>query len=112
MWLATLLLALAAFQTYLFSSVIRCSMYISKPGESDESTATSQKQPKRAAHVQWSTQNPSVAQVDETTTTPRPLEWATGKPIQSESVDESRGQSPSRASQQRRRSDTSRKVPC
>ncbi|KAK6027415.1 hypothetical protein OSTOST_06553, partial [Ostertagia ostertagi] len=83
-----------------------------KPGESDESTATSQKQPKRAAHVQWSTQNPSVAQVDETTTTPRPLEWATGKPIQSESVDESRGsrgQSPSRASQQRRRSDTSRK---
>ncbi|XGW03526.1 hypothetical protein V3C99_015032 [Haemonchus contortus] len=29
MWLATLLLALAAFQTYLFSSVIRCSMYIS-----------------------------------------------------------------------------------
>ncbi|VDM82155.1 unnamed protein product, partial [Strongylus vulgaris] len=30
MWLATLLLSLAAFQTYLFSAVIRCSMYISK----------------------------------------------------------------------------------
>ncbi|KAL6742214.1 hypothetical protein Aduo_015386 [Ancylostoma duodenale] len=30
MWLATLLLALATFQTYLFSAVIRCSMYISK----------------------------------------------------------------------------------
>ncbi|KIH61381.1 hypothetical protein ANCDUO_08348, partial [Ancylostoma duodenale] len=29
MWLATLLLALATFQTYLFSAVIRCSMYIS-----------------------------------------------------------------------------------
>ncbi|ETN69135.1 hypothetical protein NECAME_05352 [Necator americanus] len=29
MWLATLLVALALFQTYLFSAVIRCSMYIS-----------------------------------------------------------------------------------
>ncbi|CAJ0589846.1 unnamed protein product [Cylicocyclus nassatus] len=30
MWLATLLLSLAAFQTYLFSAVIRCSMYLSR----------------------------------------------------------------------------------
>ncbi|WKY08843.1 hypothetical protein Q1695_001764 [Nippostrongylus brasiliensis] len=29
MWLATLLIVLALFQTYLFSAVIRCSMYIS-----------------------------------------------------------------------------------
>ncbi|KAJ1351359.1 hypothetical protein KIN20_007351 [Parelaphostrongylus tenuis] len=29
MWLATLLLALSGFQSYLFSAVIRCSMYIS-----------------------------------------------------------------------------------
>ncbi|PIO75225.1 hypothetical protein TELCIR_02735 [Teladorsagia circumcincta] len=81
-----------------------------KPEDGAESTVTLQKQPKKVAHVQWSTQNPSLAQVDETTTTPRSLEWATGKPItQSGSVDESRGQSPSRPSQQRRRSDTSRK---
>ncbi|CAJ0928091.1 unnamed protein product, partial [Mesorhabditis belari] len=30
MWLASLLLLLAAFQTYLFTSVVRCSLYLSK----------------------------------------------------------------------------------
>ncbi|KAK5979451.1 hypothetical protein GCK32_007164 [Trichostrongylus colubriformis] len=147
MWLAILLLALTAFQTYLFSSVIRCSMYISriederrrralafdrcservriakekgiyqaatldesseKKAQDLEEVAIKPRQPsKKGTHVQWSSQDPTEAVVDETTTVPlTSFPATTGKHLgQSRSVDESASRS-AKISHHRRRSDT------
>ncbi|KAK6034289.1 hypothetical protein COOONC_28207 [Cooperia oncophora] len=149
MWLAILLLGLAAFQTYLFSSVIRCSMYISRIEEENRRRATAfdrcservrlakeqgvwrppsldmsiqkkteedeggagepKRSSKKGAHVQWSTQTPAVAEVDETLASLRgSLKRSAEKfKSQSGSADESAGQHFPR--NQRRRSSSPQK---